>query len=126
MKKWILLISLLMTLGLVADEIDTDIAEATSVDELVAKMTQAQHQNRYRYMNAIKAQISTAKAEEREEKLQSLLLALQTQQRAQQGELQRSMTRSGSLNGNGGTSSGGGTGGRGAGGGSGNGNGGKH
>jgi hypothetical protein len=76
-------------------------------------------------MNAIKNQIATSKTEDRVAKLESILAKVQTQKAEQLGTLERSMSRSGSLNGNGGTSSGGGNGGAGGGGsGGGNGNGG--
>jgi len=44
----------------VTDEtVTADIAATETVDELVEKMTQVQHRYRYRYMNAIKQQLST-------------------------------------------------------------------
>lgn len=127
MKKLLLLTGVALLVGTlaVADEIDEDIASAQNVDELVSKMTQAQHQNRYRYMNAIKTQLATQKTSLRTEKLESVMAQFQTQQREQKSTMQQDMTRSrsglGGMSGNAGSSNSGGSGGNGNGDGSGGG-----
>lgn len=126
MKRLLLLASLTLLVSTLtfADEIDEDIASTQSVDELVSKMTQAQHQNRYRYMNAIKAQLATQKTTIREEKLESIMAQFQTQQTQQLQTMQQNKTqiKSGGL-GSGTGSSTGGSSGNGGNGGSGNGGG---
>ena len=58
----------------VTDEaVTADIAATQTVDELVEKMNKVQHQHRYRYMNAIKQQLSTTKEKERAEKIADVL-----------------------------------------------------
>lgn len=132
MKRLLLLASLTLLVSTLtfADEIDEDIASTQSVDELVSKMTQAQHQNRYRYMNAIKAQLATQKTTIREEKLESIMAQFQTQQTQQLQTMQqnKTQTKSGGLGSGTGSSTGGssgnGNGGNGNGGNGGSGNGG--
>ncbi|MBE0491046.1 MAG: hypothetical protein IBX44_02220 [Sulfurospirillum sp.] len=125
--KFFLIGILVASVSLFSDEladVDADIATTTSVDQLAQKMTQANHQYKYRYMNAIKNQIAASKAEDRAAKLENMLIQIQSQKAEQLGTLQRSMSRSGSLAGHGGTSSDGGHGGSGGSGGGGSGGGG--
>lgn len=91
-----------------ADVIDDDIATAKDIDELVQKMTQANHTNRYRYMNAIKNQIASLKEEKRVAKLENIMSNVQSSKTEQQEALGHSynsnQNRKNSTNGIGGNS----------------------
>ncbi|MFK5880924.1 MAG: hypothetical protein QM482_01810 [Sulfurospirillum sp.] len=69
--------------------VNQDIASSTSIDELIAKMNKAQNQYRYKYMNAIKAKISSSKKAERAEKIKSVLDKIHQQKTETQSMMEK-------------------------------------
>ena len=111
MKTKILVLGLLLSLSSLAyaaDEttVQEDIQSAESIDALIEKMNQAQNQNRYQYMNAIKERISAQKGQDREAKM-SEVLGDMTQQRERTQEHMNQEAAQEHSNGFGGSSSGG-------------------
>jgi len=85
-----ILLILFLSTSSYADVIDDDIATANSIDELVQKMTKANHQNRYRYMNAIKSQLALLKKETKAEKIENIMSDIQNNKAEQQRSLEQS------------------------------------
>lgn len=85
-----ILLIVFLSISSYADLIDDDIATAKNIDELVQKMTKANHQNRYRYMNAIKSQLALLKKEKRAEKIENIMSDVQSNKAEQQKGLEQS------------------------------------
>lgn len=58
--------------------IDQEIANSKNIDDLIEKMNQVQHQYRYKYMNAIKKQLSSLKETDRKNKIDEVLVKIKS------------------------------------------------
>lgn len=85
MFRSLFILPLILTLC-IADAIEDDIAEAKNLDELVVKMNNAPHKNRYRYMNAIKKMLMNEKAQERKSKLDAAINSHQENSKSQKNQ----------------------------------------
>ncbi len=68
--------------------VSQDIANSTSIDDLIEKMNKAKQQDKYKYMNAIKAKISSSKKDKREEEIKNVLAKIHEQRSEAQGKMQ--------------------------------------
>ena len=81
MKIKILFITVLLSISslLSANEamIDNDIASCKTIDELILKMNQTKQQYRYKYMNAIKQQLSSLQSQNRQNEINTVFEKIQ-------------------------------------------------
>lgn len=113
------------------ESLDQEIANSKNIDDLIEKMNQVSHQYRYKYMNAIKQQLSSLKETDRKNKIDEVLVKIKSSSKdrdstgyGKSGNGNSNSHGSDNSGGNGNGGSGGGS--NGNGGGSGNGGGGKH